>query len=164
MKLFMSAIMVAMLFVASCDAKKVEPKNILDKDPANTDAKTSTSVKVTLKGKALNVAMVYVPAKWIKDGVTGYPYNEVMRHGMEDAKKEVTLTYTEFPSKSDQDMGVIIERLSNEGGYDLIVMNGFQATRALIATATKYPKQNYLGVEAGTDQEGTKHNLANVAS
>lgn len=113
--------------------------------------------KVTTKTAA--IAAIYVPG-----GLGGYPYNDTIHDALKRAKASGAITFDNYPSKAIAEMEEILRRLSREGKYDAIVINGFQATEGLIRVAKEFPNQKYIGIEAGTDQEGTPHNLPNVAS
>lgn len=109
--------------------------------------------------KHLNIAAVYVPG-----GLGGYPYNDAIHEALQRAQKDLKIEFENRIPKSNDEIEGILRELAGSKKYDAIVTLGFQTTKSLIAVAKEFPQQKFVGIEAGTDQEGTPHNLPNIAS
>ncbi len=77
-------------------------------------------------------------------------FNDMAYLGAERAKKELGVEVEYLTPKSLQDMIPLLERLSKEKTYDLLVLIGFLWTDPLNKTADKFPEQKFALIDSTT--------------
>jgi len=77
-------------------------------------------------------------------------FNDMAALGAKNAAKDFNVKVDFTTPKSLADMVPLLERLSREGGYDLLILVGFLWTDALNRTADKFPQQKYALIDAST--------------
>jgi basic membrane protein A len=77
-------------------------------------------------------------------------FNDMAALGARRAASDFGVKVDFATPKSLADMVPLLERLSREGGYDLLVLVGFLWTDALNRTADKFPQQKYALIDAST--------------
>lgn len=130
---------------------------------------TGCQVNVQVGDRPIRLAAVYVPGglrglpykgKIVKE----YPYNDKVHDTLIKARETLGIAYENILTESTDEYESTLRDLAQGGKYDVIIVNGFQATKALLKVAKEFPNQKFMGVESGTDQEGTPHNLPNLAA
>jgi len=77
-------------------------------------------------------------------------FNDMAALGAKRAASDFDVKVDYTTPRSLADMVPLLERLSREGGYDLLVLVGFLWTDALNKTADKFPQQRYALIDAST--------------
>jgi basic membrane protein A len=77
-------------------------------------------------------------------------FNDMAALGARRAASDFGVKVDFMTPRSLADMVPLLERLSREGGYDLLVLVGFLWTDALNRTADKFPQQKYALIDAST--------------
>ncbi len=77
-------------------------------------------------------------------------FNDMAALGARNAARDFGVKVDFATPRSLADMVPLLERLSREGGYDLLVLVGFLWTDALNRTADKFPQQKYALIDAST--------------
>jgi basic membrane protein A len=77
-------------------------------------------------------------------------FNDMAALGARRAASDFGVKVDFMTPRSLADMVPLLERLSREGGYDLLILVGFLWTDALNRTADKFPQQKYALIDAST--------------
>jgi basic membrane protein A len=77
-------------------------------------------------------------------------FNDMAALGARRAASDFGVKVDFTTPRSLADMVPLLEKLSREGGYDLLVLVGFLWTDALNRTADKFPQQKYALIDAST--------------
>ena len=79
-------------------------------------------------------------------------FNDMAWLGAERARKELGVEVKFATPRSTAEMASLLDRLSSEGKYDLIVLVGFLWTAPLEEVAPKHPEQKYALIDAATSK------------
>jgi len=83
-------------------------------------------------------------------GRSDLSFNDMAALGAERAARDFGVKVEYTTPKSSADMVPLLDRLSRERRYDLLVLVGFLWTDALNRTADKFPEQKYALIDAST--------------
>jgi basic membrane protein A len=108
-------------------------------------------------GRAPQTPQTQTPARQVKvavlfdvGGEGDLSFNDMAALGARRAASDFGVKVDFMTPRSLADMVPLLERLSREGGYDLLVLVGFLWTDALNRTADKFPQQKYALIDAST--------------
>lgn len=108
-------------------------------------AETTVTGTPTTTGRQVRVAILFDVG-----GRGDLSFNDMAALGAERAARDFGVKVDYTTPKSLADMIPLLETLSREGAYDLLVLVGFLWTDALNRTADKFPQQKYALIDAST--------------
>jgi len=113
-----------------------------------TETKTVTGQPAVAKpGKQVRVLVLFDVG-----GRGDLSFNDMAWLGAERAHRELGVEVKFATPRSTAEMASLLDRLSSEGKYDLIVLVGFLWTAALEEVAPKHPEQKYALIDAATSK------------
>jgi basic membrane protein A len=101
-------------------------------------------------GRAPQTPQAKVAVLFDVGGEGDLSFNDMAALGARRAASDFGVKVDFMTPRSLADMVPLLEKLSKEGGYDLLVLVGFLWTDALNRTADKFPQQKYALIDAST--------------
>ena len=127
------SVILALMFIVACGNKPATADQV-------KDGKTSTDSTNSNK----SVAVVYSTG-----GKGDKSFNDSTFRGLEKAKKELGITYSEYePKDPNSEAKDALTRFAEEGQYDLIIAVGYTMQDAVTAVADAFPEQKFAIIDS----------------
>ena len=127
------SVLFALMFIVACGNKPATADQV-------KDGKTSTDSTNANK----RVAVVYSTG-----GKGDKSFNDSTFRGLEKAKKELGITYSEYePKDPTSEAKDALTRFAEEGQYDLIIAVGYTMQDAVVAVADAFPDQKFAIIDS----------------